>query len=491
MDRRTFIQTLGACAAVPALNARAKENATRPPNVLFILPDQWRAQALGCMGNPDVHTPNIDRLASEGLLFRHTLANTPVCCPARANILTGTYASRNGMVANDLRLRESKATIANLFSQAGYRTGFIGKWHLDGGPRVPGFVPPGPRRHGFQFWAANECWTNYFYGWYFRDENTPIIMTEYEPQAWTDIALEFLRKHRDQDKPFFLILAPHTPHDPYMAPERFLKMYDPQALSMRRNWVEGTQGGARKDIAGYYASITAIDEQVGRLMKELRELGMEENTIVVFTSDHGNMLGSQGAILKRKPWEESIGVPGIIRYPAKVSAGRKSSALISHVDLGPTLLSLCQIPIPANIQGADLSEVVLGTKEAGPDSAYFQIFGPYHGDETPFAWRGVRTDRYMYARSESGPWLLYNLDNDPYELRNLVTDSSASAIRKEMDERLTGWMTRAGDSRQQDWVEPVEDGGRLYSYRTFYTVDEYLKWAKLNPNLDPDAWPSQ
>ena len=266
MDRRTFIKTVGACTASCAIDSgAAAQKSNRPPNVLVILPDEWRAQALGCMGNPDVHTPNIDRLASEGVLFRRTLANTPVCCPARANILTGTYASRNGMVANDLRLRESEITLGNLFSQAGYRTGYIGKWHLDGGPRVPGFVPPGPRRHGFQYWAANECWLNYFYGWYFRDENVPIIMTEYEPKAWTDLAIEFLYENQDQKQPFFLIVAPHAPHDPYIAPEEFMKMYDPQALSMRPNWVEGTIGGGRKEIAGYYAAITAIDEQVGRI----------------------------------------------------------------------------------------------------------------------------------------------------------------------------------------------------------------------------------
>jgi arylsulfatase A-like enzyme len=197
------------------------------------------------------------------------------------------------------------------------------------------------------------------------------------------------------------------------------------------------------------------------------------------------MLGSQGAILKRKPWEESICVPGIMRHPGKVSAGRKTDALLSHVDLGPTLLSLCQIPIPGHMQGTDLSDVVLGKKEAGPDSAYFQIFGPYHGDGTPRAWRGVRTDRYMYARGESEPWVLYNLEEDPYEMKNLATDSSASSIRKEMDERLADWMKRVGDSWGLDWVEPVEDSGSLFSYRTFYTVDEYRKWAKANPNLNP------
>ena len=122
--------------------------AAKRPNILFLFPDQMRAQAMGCMGNPDVKTPNLDQLASEGILFRNTFANTPVCCPARANILTGKYAHKNGMIANDLRLRESETTIAELLAADGYRTGFIGKWHLDGGPRQPGFIPPGERRQG-------------------------------------------------------------------------------------------------------------------------------------------------------------------------------------------------------------------------------------------------------------------------------------------------------------------------------------------------------
>src|ERR1700733_10819343 len=154
MHRRTFIQTLAAIVAARGLrnaSLQAKETTKRPPKVLFIMPDEWRGQALGCMGNPDVHTPHIDQLASGGMLFRQTFANTPVCCPARANILTGTYTSRNGMLANDLRLNENVTTVADHFGRSGYRTGFIGKWHLDGGPRVPGFVPPGARRHGFQY----------------------------------------------------------------------------------------------------------------------------------------------------------------------------------------------------------------------------------------------------------------------------------------------------------------------------------------------------
>ena len=146
---------------------------SRRPNLVLILPDQMRGQDMGCAGNAEIHTPSLDRLASEGAYLPNTFANTPVCCPARAILMTGTYCHVNGMVANDLRLRESQETIAEWLKAAGYRTGFIGKWHLDGGQRLPGFVPPGPRRQGFDYWAANECDHRPFKTHYFRDDDKP------------------------------------------------------------------------------------------------------------------------------------------------------------------------------------------------------------------------------------------------------------------------------------------------------------------------------
>lgn len=491
MDRRSFVK--GATGAFAGLGLRdplraATTVAKRPPNVIFILPDEWRAQALGCMGNPDVQTPHLDKLAAQGTLFRHTLANTPLCCPARANLLTGTYTNRNGMVANDLRFRENITTIGELYAQAGYHTGYIGKWHLDGGPRLPGFVPPGPRRHGFQYWAANECNHNYFYGWFFRDRNIPIISDRYEPVYWTDYAIQFLHNSRREElrhKPFFLMLALGAPHDPYLAPEKYMNMYDPEKLAMEPNWVEGTRHGTRKDIAGYYASITAIDDQIGRLLSVLWQLGLEDNTIVFFSSDHGNMLGSQGRTQKMLPWEESIRVPGIMRYPGTVPAGRTSHALLSHVDVAPTLLSLCGLQVPAAMQGSDLSHVVTGKSEQGPSSAFLQNFGPYLASGVKQGWRAIRTEGHMYARHQSGAWLLYDLKNDPYELNNLVSDPSARHLVQKMDASLLQWMKKVGDSWDYDWTAPVMDRSRLYEYRTFSTVPEYLDWAKRHPQLAP------
>jgi len=461
VTRRSFL-ALSAAAAVAAPAKR--------PNILFILPDQLRSQALGCMGNPDCKTPNIDRMASEGLVLPNTFANTPVCCPARANILTGTYTHRNGMVANDLRLRESQLTIADELARAGYRTGYIGKWHLDGGPRMPGFVPPGPRRHGFQFWAANECAHTHFKTQYFRDTPDPIPVRKYEAEAWTDIALDFIKETR---QPYFLMVSMGPPHDPYKAPPEFAKMYDPAKLTMRPNYQPGPGVPGPEQIAEYYGNVSAIDQQIGRLLA-----AADDNTLVLLSSDHGDMLGSEGQRLKRKPWEESIRVPGIIRFPAAVKTGRRSEAFFTHVDFAPTLLSLCGIKPPAKMQGADLSGVILGKSDKAPNSAFFQIFGPFQGDGTDDGWRGVRTSRYLYARYETKPWLLYDLEKDPFEMHNLVDDPGSQGLLKEMESRLTAWMNQTGDSWKYDWHELVEDKGRLYTGGTYYTVDEYLNASK-------------
>ena len=193
-----------------------------------------RGQALGYMGQPDVKTPNLDRLAAQGVTLPTTFANTPLCCPGRATMLTGTYPHRHGVRSNDLPLADEKVTIAEILRAHGYRTGFIGKWHLDGGPRLPGFIPPGLRRHGYQAWAANECNHNYFYNWHFRDVNVPIVTRRYMPEVWTDLVVEFLYQAQTE-QPFFLMVAPGAPHDPCVVPEKYLNMYNPEALKMRPN----------------------------------------------------------------------------------------------------------------------------------------------------------------------------------------------------------------------------------------------------------------
>lgn len=476
-SRRDFLMSAGAAGVA----ARAQE---RRPNIVFLMPDQHRAQTVGCLGNEQVRTPHIDRLASQGLTLPNTFANTPVCCPARAVLLTGQYVHRNGMVANDLRLREDSVSFARTLSEAGYRTGFVGKWHLDGGPRRPGWVPPGPRRQGFEFWAGNQCSHEHFRNWYFRDKPEQIFLDTFETEGYTDVGVDFLREAKNDQRPFYLTVQWGPPHDPYKAPGEYSRLYDPKKLTMRSNYREGDRVPALEAIAEYYAMVTAVDDGVGQIVNALDELGLSGNTIVLFSSDHGDMLGSQGRRLKRKPWEESILVPGIVRWPGRIRPGSRSDLFFSHVDFAPTLLGMAGIAVPEAMQGQNLARQILDGRGRAEDSAFFQIFGPFFGDGTEDGWRGVRMDRYMYARFRDKPWMLYDLRNDPFQMKNLAGERSAQSLLREMDRRVKRWMDKTGDSWDFNWQHPVEDKGRLYRHRTFYTVDQYLEWAKQNPELD-------
>jgi arylsulfatase A-like enzyme len=474
------------------------------PNILLILPDQMRASAMACDGNPDVQTPNIDRLAAEGIRFRRTYANVPVCCPARAILLTGTYPHVNGMIANDLRLREDQVTIAELLRGAGYRTGFVGKWHLDGGPRDPGFVPPGPRRQGFDFWAAYQCHHLHFSPIYFRDTPEEILVPKFEPVASCDFAIEFLRA-QPKDQPFFLTVQMGPPHDPYGAPEEYMKRYDPEKLTMPANWQAGSEAprgagaipprlrrpgmparpyvpvGGREEVGAYYAAITSLDDQVGRLLATLKETGADENTIVVFTSDHGDMLGSHGLRRKRKPHDESARVPGIVRWPARVPPGKVVDTLFSHVDMAPTLLALAGLEVPKHMQGADLSRVALGQTTDGPEAVLLQIFVPFNPDGIAKPWRGIVTATHTYARYEDAPWVLFDDKADRHQLKNLAADTAHADLREKLDAQLAALMRKHGDAWSFNSPELVEEGGRLYRHGAFFTVAEYLDWARANP----------
>jgi len=468
------------------------------PNILLILPDQMRASAMGCDGNDQVKTPHIDRLAAEGIRFQNTYANVPVCCSARAVLLTGTHVHVNGMLANDLRLREEQVTLAELLSAQGYRTGFVGKWHLDGGPRMPGFVPPGPRRQGFEFWAAYECHHRHFSPTYFRDTPDVITINKFEPEASCDFAVEFLRT-QPGDQPFFLTVQMGPPHNPYGAPEKYMQQYPPERILPPKNWQpgngpsatknagnkpagavlnQGIPSGGLEEIAAYYAAVTAIDDQLGRLMRTLQELKLDQNTIVIFTSDHGDMLGSHGLRLKRKPYDESARVPGIIRWPERIPQGQMVSTLLSHVDMAPTLLGLAGLDIPENMQGTNLAEVALGHSDQGPDAILLQQFVPYLPDNVPAPWRAIVTPRYTYARFENAPWLLFDRQTDPDEMRNLADNPASATLRKQLDDQLAELMKKNGDAWSFNNSEIVEEEAGLYRNRTFYTIDEYLEWKK-------------
>lgn len=416
-----------------------------PPNILFIMPDQWRGCDLGLAGNREVRTPNLDRLAQESVYFRNMTANTPVCTPARGILLSGRYAHRVGTPVNDIPLPGETTSIAEILAQAGYYTGFVGKWHLEGGKRMPGFIPPGARRQGFQFWAANECSHDYFKQQYFRDDPTPIPMKGYDAFTWTDLALEFLDRARERRRPFCLYVQHPSPHDPYWVPPGYEGIYAPEHLTMRKNWRPGVKhSGSPKDIAAYYAAITCLDSEVGRLLKRVEQNGFRDNTIVLFASDHGDMLGSQGTLRKQKPWEESVIVPGLLRWPAGVGRSFTSDAVVSHVDVVPTLLGLCGVKPPVAMDGYNYAPYLHGGRLRTPEYAHLAIHTRTENNE--FApWRGLRTRRYKYARFQDKPWLLYDLERDPYELENLVSSPSTARLVAQFDREITAHMQRTGD----------------------------------------------
>lgn len=425
------------------------------PNLLYIFADQMRGMDMHCAGNTQLFTPNMDRLAEQGMRLTHAYANTPVCTASRAMLLTGLYPAANRVVANDLPLPVELPTLGDIFHSAGYRTGYIGKWHLDGVPRNK-WTPPGPRRHGFEYWAAYNCSHDYFRAdKYYRDLPQPIRIDGYEPEVQTNLALDFLAT--SDERPFCLMLSWGPPHDPYpLVPEVFKDQYNPATIYLRPNVRAPHPDAAalahdwdtRETIANYYAAISALDHQLGRILDFLDESGLTENTIVVFTSDHGDMLWSQGRMKKQLPWEEAINIPFLIRWPDNIQAGSVSDVLFGVIDHLPTLLGLCSIEPSARLQGIDLSPTLLGSPQTAPSSVF--LLDMVRMDESHRQnideWRGLRTPRYTYARWVDGrPWLLYDNETDPYQLHNLVNSRDHADILRELEIELEAQIAVTGD----------------------------------------------
>ncbi|OIO94150.1 MAG: hypothetical protein AUJ92_10710 [Armatimonadetes bacterium CG2_30_59_28] len=427
---------------------RSHSTFARQPNILFVFADQLRGCSLGHVGQEPVLTPNIDRFAAEGLRFTRAVANAPVCCPMRATLLTGLHPLSHGVMTNDVRLREDVITIADVLRDNGYHTAYIGKWHLDGSDRGC-FTPPGPRRHGFEHWAASNCNHNYFESFYYRDSPEPIWIDGYEPTAQTDLAMDYLSDTTRRDKPFCLFLSWGPPHCPYdHVPTRFRELYDADTMPLRPNVVNPN----RENIAGYYAHTSALDWNFGRLMKAVDDLGLRDDTLVVFTSDHGDMLYSQNRGWKCKPWHESVIVPFISRWPGRVPTGATASAPFGLVDVMPTLLNLCGAPVPNEVEGTDLSHLLLGQPGFRPTSQIIH----HHLCPNIFSfreWRGVVTETHTYARFREKPWVFYDDVADPYQLRNQTDDADCHNLQRAIEADLNDWQEQLND--------PFETGAQL------------------------------
>ncbi|MEZ5351885.1 MAG: sulfatase [Bryobacteraceae bacterium] len=432
MLRRDFI----AASALSAVNpASAAES--RKPNILFVLADQWRPQTLPSSGDPDLAAPNLARLAREGVHYNRVYATNPVCTPSRASILTGRYPHACRMPKNDLLLPLDEVCVAERLASAGYATGYIGKWHLDGEDR-PGFVPP-ERRRGFQYWAAFNRGHFYFNSTYFRDSPDPIRTTGFEPDYQTDLAIDFIRRNRAN--PFYLFLSWGPPHTPRTPPPKYKDAYDPAQFHLRPNVPQSYAAQARKGLAGYYGLCSALDDNFGRLLAAVDEAGIAEDTLVVFTADHGDMVGSQGLEYKGVPYEESARIPLLMRYPRRLGRGEKSDLLISNADYMPTFLGLAGVEVPAAVQGIDQSEAMFAGKPGRRESLY-----AYGKLNTPQQWRMVVRGRdKLVVNASDEVTHLYNLADDPYEQTNLAEELAHARSRDELRAHLLDWRRRLGD----------------------------------------------
>ena len=459
----------GVTAHTAAQRAGA-ENGVRKPNVVFIFADQWRAQAVGYAGNKDVRTPHLDALATQSVNFANAVSGCPVCSPYRASLMTGQYWLTHGIFYNDKPLNPDAATIGKVYRQAGYQTAYIGKWHIDGHGRTA-FIPE-ERRQGFEFWRVCECTHDYNHSLYYGDTPEQLYWPGYDAIAQTREAQKYIRDHANKS-PFVLFMSWGPPHDPYeTAPEQYRSMYaDPSGIAIHPNVPESLREKARQELAGYYAHIAALDDCLGDILKTLEDCGIDENTIFVFTSDHGDMLYSHGQTRKQKPWEESVRIPFLLRYPAALGrAGKTIDMPINTPDIMPTLLGLGGIEIPDTVEGTDFGDVIKGRTKPKDNAALISCpspFGQWKRTDGGREYRGVRTRRYTYVRDRNGPWLLYDNENDPHQFNNLCNKPQYGKLQKELEGLLSQKLKetndefRSGPEYIKQWGYIVDESGTV------------------------------
>lgn len=464
-----------AMAILPA-KANARDNplasakdARKSPNIIYILADQFRADTVGYAGDRKAITPNLDRFATRSMRFTNAVSVMPVCAAHRASLLTGKYPSSHGMVINELNMNPNHRTIAHVLGDAGYDLGYVGKWHLNDSHRRP--TPKGPERMGFDgYWAAYSFNHQSYGSFYFTDGadgnlQRVALGRKHGPTAFTDLAIDYIGEASKKGKPFALFLSWNPPHDPWTKqnvpqanyekfkhvrfglPENFSATSDPymdrypRLAFEKQKWKEDfLSGGLEGCLRCYYAMINDLDQQFGRLMDQLDDLDIAQNTIVVFSSDHGEMFGSHGRMFKLTFYDEAARVPLLVRYPDRVKRG-VSDVCINTPDIMPTLLGLAGhgAEIPESVEGQDLSHVLRGEKGPEPEAAFLQGMGHTYLWRDGFEWRAVRDKRFTYAKYlRDGKELLFDRQKDPLAKVNVVEDASY----KQDADRLRGLMAK-------------------------------------------------
>jgi arylsulfatase A-like enzyme len=433
------------------------------PNVIVFFTDQQRWDSTGVHGNPLDLTPNFDQMAQRGTHLFHTFTCQPVCGPARAVLQTGKYATTVGCWRNGIALPATARTLAHHFHEAGYRTAYIGKWHLANQQAVPV-----EQRGGYEYWlAANalEHSSDAYDTRMYDGDNQEVKLPGYRVDAQTDAAIRYIDAH--QHEPFFLFLSFLEPHfqnhrDDYPAPDVYRDRY-------HGRWVPpdlaALGGSAHTHLGGYWGMVKRLDEALGRLQDALKSLKLDENTIILFTTDHGCHFKTRNSEYKRSCHDSSIRIPtALIGGP--FTGGGRVEKLVSLVDLPATLLDAAGIPVPKEMQGRSVLPLLGGRKAEWPDDMFVQI------SEAQVA-RAVRTLRWKYCvnapdkdgNKDAGSEryveeALYDLYADPYELNNLIGYESHRAVADVLRDRLMARMTEAGEAVPMIEPAPLRRSGQ-------------------------------
>jgi choline-sulfatase len=449
------------------------------PNVLVIVSDDQGPWAMHCAGNEELITPALDRLASEGTRFDRFFCASPVCSPARASMLTGRMPSAHGVhdwirgeaygivTDHDVEYLDGFLTTPEVLAAAGWRCGYAGKWHLGTGRKPAG---------GFEFWYAHRAGDGPYFGAPVWREGTRYAEPRYITHAITAEALAFLDAQAEPPDPFYLAVHYTAPHSPWVGqhPEEYLRLYAdcdftscPQEQPHQWfSWEPGPISEAMvrptPSLQGYFASITAMDADIARIVARLDESGLRESTVIVFTSDNGFSCGHRGiwgkgnATWPLNLWENSIRVPTILSQPGRIGAGAVTDVLASACDLHPTLLNLVGVPVPPDPLAAGVSLAPVLSGEAGTTREAVLICHEYGGV------RGVRIADWKYVvRAGEGPRELYDLGQDPDERNNLADEPAYRSRMDELDAVLHDWFRNHTEDRRDAFRRPVSGRGQL------------------------------
>ena len=450
VSRRQFITGISTAVTSAAYSKRRESPESQRPNLVFLMADELRYDALGCSGNPDAVTPQIDRLAAEGVFFKSCYVSQPLCSPCRSSIFTGMFPHRTGVVDNKIPLLDHSTSFPRLLKESAYTTAYIGKWHL-GPKKGKTLVYPPPY---FDVWEASETevshwigpWGRFTHKSEFSGPTVPVNTAGrpdfggqepgiYRSDMETAQAIEFIRANRS--RPFCLCVSYYPPHASWTAPLRNLRHFD------------------GVDFPTYYAMVNNVDENIARIAETLDELNLRERTLIVFTTDHGHFFKyrwNQNA--KRVCYDPASRVPLIMNWKGKIKP-RVCSELISLVDLAPTLLELCNVPIPPEIQGRSAKDL-LETRSPDWREAVFIQNRPYADINNGMFERCVVTPSWKLILNSQRPPELYHRQEDPQEVNNRYSDLSLKEVREDLLARLDAWAWRVGDGLTLKWRSYLE-----------------------------------